>query len=660
MNAVTVSKGLICLCTMIAMGSPVFGVNPMGMAFFAAAYKRGIWRGVLLPGAIGVLFYAMSPIAAAKYSFWVISYAIIISVYEMLKRILGVQGSVGAVANFVIVGILSGLMETSEFFFLSPDIVYWGYAIGIGLLTAGFLYFFQVFIDMILCPIRFQWMNNEEMIAVSLFCGVMLCFLQRIEMVPRGVLFALAVLLVCILGKKQGVGLGAVAGSLMGVALWIATGDFEMVAIYSLLGIVSGFIVRLLGKRHNKMEVIETESLDYRENEPRIVSNFVESVRSLTAILKRAEPMEEDGMMYVFDQGVVACRDCGVLDYNRFRTIMNRRLQEGRRAMAEGMEELSYLMEECVEKEKLRWLIPKEGQDRLREGFLNEGILLKKIVARARRDGRKQLILFMGNDGKRNISIRNCAMLCSQLLEMEFEPEENNPSFLQNQPIWVALREATNFRLQYGVSYRKRRGERASGDSFCYIPVAGGKVLFGLSDGAGTGELAKQESESLLEIMEGFMENGFSFSHGISLLNATMAGLLERQATADFGMIDLYQGVCHFAKAGAAPTYIRRDGRVEKIVGKTLPIGVLDQVKLEENVRKLYHGDYIIMCTDGVFDGALRDEQEAELVDFLMAWKGTNLEDFAKSLLDFSNHFRDNIRDNDDAMVFVAALWEKN
>ena len=50
---------------------------------------------------------------------------------------------------------------------------------------------------------------------------------------------------------------------------------------------------------------------------------------------------------------------------------------------------------------------------------------------------------------------------------------------------------------------------------------------------------------------------------------------------------------------------------MESITSESLAAGLVQQIDFETATRKLYHGDYLIMMTDGVLD-ALPDQKEEE------------------------------------------------
>ena len=74
----------------------------------------------------------------------------------------------------------------------------------------------------------------------------------------------------------------------------------------------------------------------------------------------------------------------------------------------------------------------------------------------------------------------------------------------------------------------------------------------------------------------------------------------EGSATADVCEIDLLRSSATFYKCGAAPSFVRRSGKLFKIESKTFPLGILDSPDTEKVSLDLKVGDVIIMLSDGV------------------------------------------------------------
>lgn len=122
-----------------------------------------------------------------------------------------------------------------------------------------------------------------------------------------------------------------------------------------------------------------------------------------------------------------------------------------------------------------------------------------------------------------------------------------------------------------------------------------------LSDGMGSGEEAFKESTMVVEMLEELLEAGFPVKMAIQMMNTALVIGREdvRFSTIDAAIFDLYTGECEFVKAGASATFVKQNGKVEKISSTTLPIGVLQDIEIQTDTRVLSSGDYVIMVTDG-------------------------------------------------------------
>lgn len=77
---------------------------------------------------------------------------------------------------------------------------------------------------------------------------------------------------------------------------------------------------------------------------------------------------------------------------------------------------------------------------------------------------------------------------------------------------------------------------------------------------------------------------------------------------------DLLTGRCSFVKAGAAPTYILREGKLYKIVSATPPVGILSSFTAESTRFDVRPGDLIFMLSDGIVQNGEDGAWLAELV----------------------------------------------
>ena len=77
-----------------------------------------------------------------------------------------------------------------------------------------------------------------------------------------------------------------------------------------------------------------------------------------------------------------------------------------------------------------------------------------------------------------------------------------------------------------------------------------------------------------------------------------------RFTTLDAFTLDLFSGRAENLKCGAAPTYMRLNGRWTILPGTALPIGLAEEDELGDAVPlQMNDGDIVVMLSDGVTDG---------------------------------------------------------
>ena len=84
----------------------------------------------------------------------------------------------------------------------------------------------------------------------------------------------------------------------------------------------------------------------------------------------------------------------------------------------------------------------------------------------------------------------------------------------------------------------------------------------------------------VLDLVERFLEAGFSLETAIRMMNSAMVmkGENDIYSTLDLCMVNLYSGMARLYKVGAAATFIRREDEVECIASENLPVGARAQL----------------------------------------------------------------------------------
>ena len=199
--------------------------------------------------------------------------------------------------------------------------------------------------------------------------------------------------------------------------------------------------------------------------------------------------------------------------------------------------------------------------------------------------------------------------------------------------------------------------ERISGDNFSLYHCREGQFIGALSDGMGSGLTAYRESERVMDLLEQFMEAGFTKETAVRMINSALTLRAEAQvfSTIDISSFDLYTGVCEFLKVGASTTFIRRENWVETISSTSLPAGVFQKLDLDCTSKKLYDGDMVIMVTDGIMDALPTAHQESMMKDIILEHKTGNPGELASYILRRVQQYG-NREPADDMTVLVMSL----
>ena len=142
-----------------------------------------------------------------------------------------------------------------------------------------------------------------------------------------------------------------------------------------------------------------------------------------------------------------------------------------------------------------------------------------------------------------------------------------------------------------------------------------------ISDGMGAGEEASLTSDICAMFLEKMLSAGNKVDVSLRMLDTYVRSKNrgrgeECSATVDLMELDLMDGQAVFAKNGAAPTYVVRDGQVYKLNAPTMPIGILSELPHKKLRFRTHPGDVVVMVSDGV---TLGNDECPWLIDLLSA-----------------------------------------
>ena len=349
----------------------------------------------------------------------------------------------------------------------------------------------------------------------------------------------------------------------------------------------------------------------------------------------------------------------GIEDYPKVHTVWNARMAEQRVAVASQLTEVSEIMAGAMR----RAYETKEDNSlerQLKRQLRPKGILLKKVYVYDNSEKRKEVYLTIKTKKKGCISNKEAAEVLSKVLGVQMMPSREARSFVRNEYTNTCFVERTNFEVVYGVERCVGDYQQISGDSFSFLHQEEGVFLASLSDGMGTGLNAYQESEKVVDLLEQFLEAGFSKEAAVKMINSALVLRSDGKtfSTIDITSVDLYSGVCEFLKIGAAASFIKRGNWVECITSTSLPAGIFQQTDCEKTSRKLYDGDMIIMVTDGVLDVLPVEHQEKMMKDIILEHETNNPKELADYIVNRVRQYK-NGRFCDDMTVLTVGVWKR-
>lgn len=224
----------------------------------------------------------------------------------------------------------------------------------------------------------------------------------------------------------------------------------------------------------------------------------------------------------------------------------------------------------------------------------------------------------------------------------------------------LSLREAQKFSIMTGFSKVQKDANIVSGDNYSFIEVKDGNFFMILSDGMGSGYKASMESSVAVSLLEKFLLAGYNHLSALEAINSLLLIKTndDNYATLDISIINKYTGEIMFLKAGAVSTYVKHKNRVDIIRSSSLPAGILNEIDIEYNRRKLIDGDFVIMVTDGALD-ANKDELDKEswLMNIINEIETRNPQKLADAILEKCLSISKGIAE-DDITILVTKIWE--
>lgn len=191
--------------------------------------------------------------------------------------------------------------------------------------------------------------------------------------------------------------------------------------------------------------------------------------------------------------------------------------------------------------------------------------------------------------------IRALAIACERDFDTPIVTELGND-------IFILVNERADITVDFAAEQMCSSKSTMCGDAYKSFYDGKGHFIIVLSDGMGTGGRAAVDGAMASGLMARLIKSGFGYDCSLKILNSSMLfkSTDESLATLDVASIDLFTGVLELYKAGAAPTIVRRQGKIGKAESTSLPAGILRDISFDKVNIRCRIGDVIVLMSDGV------------------------------------------------------------
>jgi stage II sporulation protein E len=178
--------------------------------------------------------------------------------------------------------------------------------------------------------------------------------------------------------------------------------------------------------------------------------------------------------------------------------------------------------------------------------------------------------------------------------------------YTKEQGATLHLFEAEPLVANVGIASLCKEGQEQNGDMATYFKTAEGILYLLISDGMGSGKEAASDSSDAVKIAEKLLKAGLGPDLAMSILNSAMLLRSDKNmgcASVDLMAINLFSGETLMFKYGAAPSYVRKNGKVFEVNGESLAAG-LSYCTPDLTRLKLAEGSAAVIISDGAAGNA--------------------------------------------------------
>ncbi|WP_193708447.1 stage II sporulation protein E [Alkalibaculum sporogenes] len=337
---------------------------------------------------------------------------------------------------------------------------------------------------------------------------------------------------------------------------------------------------------------------------------------------------------------------------------MSIRIKENNQLISNQLKFTGQLLDDLKTNLSDKWLIKSEEERDIRIELDKNDINIHNIFVVQERNGRYKVTITSTKELNDYIGKDIIPRLVSNILNTKMILEEDLCSYDNRGGCLLTYSELSQYRVSTGLVRFSSKKDEQSGDIFSDKILDNGSRILALCDGMGVGDNAYQESDTTMNLLEKFMEAEIDKTIMVKTINSILMLRNEKEvfSTLDYIVFDQFTGEAEFNKIGAAITLVIKNGEVKLIRGQSLPVGILEEIRIESISMKLNQGDLIIMMTDGIFECYDNPEKvELWVINTINKITSKNPQKIADELY---NHFISICHEpSDDITILVGKVW---
>lgn len=439
--------------------------------------------------------------------------------------------------------------------------------------------------------------------------------------------------------------------------------DFAANALKNISQAVNAVAVRLKDYYTDDMESIYTKAIDENctrcgmrafcwkgESEHR-EDRFI----PLTPVLKNTGEIDNSHLKKIFPKR--CCKAAEMTEsinrqYASYKSFIaaEARVSQVRGVVAGQFSGLGEILDEFKQEFESFDIYDVAASERVSAALRANGFVPIECSCRVDRLGRMTVELELADADRRLLKKGNVVKEISKMCGRNLQPPE--VSVISNR-CRALFSEKPKFDIQIGSAQHICSRGTLCGDSFNYFNDGQGRFVAMISDGMGTGGRAAVDASMAVSIMSKLLKAGLGCDCALSVANSALMvkSQDESLATVDLSCIDLFSGELEIMKAGAPLTFLKRRGKVIRIEPSSLPVGILNDVKLTHDGYELDEGDIVIMLSDGAISIS-----DAWIGAMLRDFDGDEIQDLVNDIIDEASIGSHIGRDDDITVIGIRLL----